>query len=113
MTRMRRGISAIVATGLVMAAAGCGSGEDRAGQGSSAAKGGVVKVATDATFPPFEYVGADNRTMEGFDIDLGNALAKQLGAQVQFSQLSFDGLIPALRGGRFDLIMAAMADLPA
>jgi polar amino acid transport system substrate-binding protein len=109
---MRRCISAIVAAGLVMAAAGCGSDADP-GAGGSAAKAGVLKVATDATFPPFEYVGADNRTMEGFDIDLGKALGKQLGAQVQFSQLSFDGLIPALRGGRFDLIMAAMADLPA
>jgi len=113
MRRTGRYISTIVTAGLLMAAAGCGSDDDKSEQGGSASKGGVVKVATDATFPPFEYVGADNRTMEGFDIDLGKALGKQLGAQVQFSQLSFDGLIPALRGGRFDLIMAAMADLPA
>ena len=96
---------------LAAAAAGCGSGGDKAA--SSAAKSaGVVRVATDATFPPFEYMGADNQSMQGFDIDLGNELGKRLGSRVQFAQLSFDGLIPALRGGRYDLIMAGMADLP-
>lgn len=116
MRRTLAPITAIVATALLLGATGCGSDDSSSaspGAASSGSKDGeVLKISTDATFPPFEYLGADNTTMQGFDIDLGNALGKKLGRPVEFAQLSFDGLIPALRGGRFDLIMAAMADLP-
>jgi polar amino acid transport system substrate-binding protein len=113
---MRRTITRLAAVAgalSLLGVAACGS--DSTGTDQKAGASGsqsVLKVATDATFPPFEYLGADNRSMQGFDIDLGNALGEKLGTRVQFAQLSFDGLIPALRGGRFDLIMAGMADLP-
>jgi polar amino acid transport system substrate-binding protein len=110
---MRRTITAIIAAGLLLGAAGCGSSDSSGGPSGAASSGSkALKISTDATFPPFEYLGADNKTMQGFDIDLGKALGEKLGRPVEFTQLSFDGLIPALRGGRFDLIMAGMADLP-
>jgi polar amino acid transport system substrate-binding protein len=124
--RHRARIVATAAVGLSLAvgAAACGGSSTNAGGGSSAAadpalarqlpadirSGGVVKVGTDATFPPFESMGADGRTVEGFDADLAKALGAKLGVDFQFNQLSFDGLIPALKGDRFNLIMAGMAD---
>lgn len=62
---------------------------------------GVIRVATDATFPPLEFVKDGKRT--GFDIDLIEALAKTMGKQVQWVDIDFKGLIPGLLANRFDV----------
>jgi polar amino acid transport system substrate-binding protein len=116
--------AAVLSTALALTAAACGgtsqSQDTAAGTNADPAiakqlppdirKAGVIKVGTDATFPPFESMGTDGRTVEGFDADLAKALGAKLGVEFQFNQLSFDGLIPALKGDRFNLIMAGMAD---
>lgn len=65
------------------------------------AAGNVIRVATDATFPPLEFVQNGQRT--GFDIDLIEALAKSMGKQVQWVDIDFKGLIPGLLANRFDV----------
>ncbi len=66
-----------------------------------------IKFATEATYAPFEYVDANNQ-IQGFDIDLANALCKQLDAKCTFSNQSFDSLIPALKFKRYDAAISAM-----
>lgn len=61
----------------------------------------VIRVATDATFPPLEFVKDGQRT--GFDIDLINAIAKTLGKKVEWVDIDFKGLIPGLIAHRFDV----------
>ena len=61
----------------------------------------LLKVATDPTFIPFEIQKA-NGDLEGFDIDLMNAIAKVAGFAVQFENLPFDGMISALIAKRVD-----------
>jgi polar amino acid transport system substrate-binding protein len=70
---------------------------------------GTLKVATDASYAPNEFFGTDNKTIQGMDIDLGNAIAADLGLKFQFSNVSFDSIIPSL-GNRFDLGMSSFTD---
>lgn len=97
--------------------AGCGGGNAPApAAGKAEAPKGVVDkikqtkvftVGTDATFKPFEFK-VDGK-YSGFDIELIEAVAKQLGAdKVEYVDTEFKGLIPGLLAKKFDLIVSAM-----
>lgn len=70
---------------------------------------GTLKVATDASYAPNEFFGSDNKTIQGMDVDLGNAIAAELGLKFQFTNVSFDSIIPSL-GNRFDLGISSFTD---
>jgi polar amino acid transport system substrate-binding protein len=74
---------------------------------------GVVKIGTEALYPPFESFAEDNKTIVGLDPDLAVALGQVLGVTVEMTHTAFDGLLTALDGGRFDLVMAAITDTKA
>jgi len=71
---------------------------------------GVLTVGTYAPEPPMRYLGSDGK-MTGFDADLISAVAKNLGLSTKFVNMDWDGLLPALKAKRFDVIAAAMGDL--
>ena len=48
----------------------------------------------------------------GFDIDLGRALARELGVEPVFVNASFDGIFPALQNGSFDVVVSAVTITP-
>lgn len=64
-------------------------------------------IGTDATYPPFEFKD-ESGSFSGVSIDMGTALAQQLGRPVEFQNIAFDGLIPALQSGSIDLIISSM-----
>lgn len=70
------------------------------------ANGEVIRVGTDATFPPMEFVKDGKRT--GFDVELIEALAKAMGKKVQWIDIDFKGLIPGLVSNRFDIAASAI-----
>ena len=67
---------------------------------------GIIKVGTSADFPPFEYM--ENDKMLGFDIDLMNYIAARIGYGVEFVNMSFDKLIPAVISGEVDCAISAI-----
>ena len=67
----------------------------------------VLVMGTNATFKPFEY--KESGQVVGFDVDLAREIAKELGAELKIEDMSFDGLLPALEGGRIDLAVAGMS----
>jgi len=71
---------------------------------------GTVRVASGVSFPPMEFFAADNKTVEGFDADLGKALGEALGVNFEFSNVNFDGIIGGLEAGRYDLAITSMLD---
>ncbi|SLM62963.1 MULTISPECIES: arginine ABC transporter substrate-binding protein [Dickeya] len=77
--------------------------------GSQAAD--TLRFAASATYPPFESLDANNQ-MVGFDIDLANALCKQLQTTCSFTNQAFDSLIPALKFRRYDAIISGMDITP-
>jgi polar amino acid transport system substrate-binding protein len=66
----------------------------------------VLRVATDATFPPFEYM--ENGKRVGFDVELIEAIGKVLGRPVEWTDIDFKGLIPGLLAKRFDVAASAI-----
>jgi len=71
------------------------------------ASNGTLTVATEPAFPPFEFQ-ADNGELQGFDIDLMNAIGETAGLEIQFESLPFDGIIPALQAGTVDAAISGM-----
>ena len=71
---------------------------------------GVVRVASGVSFPPMEYFDTDNKTVLGFDADLGKALGEVLGVEFEFQNTNFDGIIGGLNAGRYDLSLTSMID---
>nr|WP_260430305.1 MULTISPECIES: ABC transporter substrate-binding protein [unclassified Burkholderia] len=67
----------------------------------------TIRFGVEAAYPPFESKATSGQ-LQGFDIDLGNALCAQLKAKCVWVENAFDGLIPALQARKFDAIDSAM-----
>lgn len=82
-----------------------------AGISVSASAAETIRFAMEASYPPFESIGADNK-IQGFDIDLANALCKEIQADCSFTNQAFDSLIPSLKFKRFDAVISGMDITP-
>lgn len=69
--------------------------------------GKKVKLGTNAAFPPFEYV--NGKDIVGFDITMGQYIAKDFNAELEVIDMAFDSLIPGLASGIIDFIAAGMS----
>lgn len=66
-----------------------------------------VRVATDATYPPFEAVDDKTKALVGFDIDLMNAIAQKANFDVEFVNINFDALLAGMGTCQYDLAVSA------
>ncbi|MEG4306003.1 ABC transporter permease subunit [Microcoleus sp. D3_18a_C4] len=71
-------------------------------------QGKPLRVATEPTFPPFEFQATDGSGFQGFDIDIMKAIGEQIGVKVEFEGLPFDGIIPALQAGTIDAAISGI-----
>ena len=60
-------------------------------------------VGTEGTYSPFSYHGADNK-LTGFDVEIAEAVGKELGVKTQFVETKWDAIIAGLDAKRFDVI---------
>ena len=105
------GTSAISPTSTPTASGAPGGGSDPASLVPPEIKSaGVIRAATDATYPPNEFVGTDGKTLIGFDIELANAVASKLGVKIQFANAKFDSIITGITAGRYDLAFSSFTD---
>ncbi len=74
---------------------------------------GKVVIATMPNYPPITFKDPATNTLQGFDIELGQALAKEMGVAVEWQEIAFAQMLPSLQTGRVDLVMAGMSDLPS
>lgn len=100
---MFKNLKKIILTGIILTLsisflAGCTSDKK--------ADTNVIKFGAEMTYPPFEF--ADGDTYKGFDVDLGHAIAEEIGMKAEFSSLGFDALIPALKSNQIDAIISGM-----
>lgn len=86
----------------VIAASGCTSTKSK-----KLIEEGYLTIGTEAQYPPFEIRKADD-SFYGFDIALGEALAKELGLKPKFVDTDFASIIASLNAGKFDVAMSAM-----
>lgn len=96
LNKFKLGLTAI-GLASVLSLTGCGKKEE------------VLVVGTNASFPPFEYVGgANGDEVIGFDIDIAKQIAKDSGKTLKIENMKFDSLITALNSGKIDFIASGM-----
>lgn len=71
---------------------------------------GALEMGTSAAYPPFEYV-VDGKLV-GFDIDLGNELARRMKLKPAWQEVDFKGIIAALKSRRVDILVTALTKTP-
>ncbi|MBK0417907.1 ABC transporter substrate-binding protein [Leucobacter sp. CSA1] len=83
--------------------------EDEA-SGSSTAKADKLIFGVSNGYPPMEYTDPETKEFTGFDVDLGNAIAEELGKEAVWEEMEFDQLINSLKTSRVDATMSGMSD---
>ena len=72
----------------------------------------VLRVGTEPTFAPFEFLDTKTKEFAGFDIDLIRAVADKAGYDVQILNMGFDALLPALMTDTIDVVASGMSITP-
>ena len=78
-----------------------------ASSAAPAADGKEYKVAMNAQFPPFESMNSSGQ-IEGFDVDVMNAIAKEEGFKVTYHQQAWDGIFASLKAGDNDILISGI-----
>ena len=64
---------------------------------------GTIKIGTDSSYAPNEFLDTDGKTVIGFDVDLFNAVAAKLGLKTQWESAVFDAIIPGIQSGKYEM----------
>ena len=116
---MKKFLAMMMALAMVLALAACGNNGEASvsGSGSGDVSGEVVAdfttanegkltMATNAAFPPYEYV--EGGEIVGIDAEIAGAIAEKLGLELQIDDMEFDSIIEAVKGGKADIGLAGM-----
>ncbi len=68
----------------------------------------VVRIAMDATYPPFESLDPSGQIV-GFDKDIADALCAKMNVKCEFTNQAWDGIIPGLLANKYDAILSSMS----
>jgi len=101
-------ISLLLVASIVFSLAGVSVAQGNDNSWSKVRKTGVLTVGFCASYPPFESRKGIN-SYEGFDVDLAKEMAKKLGVKVKFVDAEWQGLIPGLYKGDYDVLITCMA----
>jgi len=120
------GLLAVAATSIMVAGCGGSSGGSSAGSTPSAATSadagiaaqvpaalkakGILTAATDPSYAPNEFTDTDGKTIIGMDVDLIRALGAEMGLKVTATKAEFNGIIPGLAAGKYDLGISSFTD---
>jgi len=102
-------ITAIILAALMVCAlfAGCGSS---ASNGLKTVEEGKLIMATNAAFPPYEFI--EGNEIVGIDAEIAGAIAEKLGLELQIDDMEFDSIVESVKGGKADLGLAGMTVTP-
>ena len=117
----------MLALAALLALAGCSNGQNEtnetassdttktseAADNNSAASDddNVLRIGTEGAYAPFNYTNADG-TLGGFDVEIANAICDDLQMTCEIIAQDWDGIIPGLKAGKYDAIVAAMSVTP-
>lgn len=74
---------------------------------------GKLTVACDTSFPPFEFKDPATGKHTGFDVELWEAIAKEIGAEYDLQPMDFNGIIPGLQSNQIDVGIAGITIKPS
>jgi polar amino acid transport system substrate-binding protein len=120
--RIKLGVAAASVAALALSACGSSSLSGEPGGGGSAPSvsvsqnvdlasklpesiknAGVIKIGVDASYAPSEFLAADGKTVEGFDVDLFNQVAAKFGVKTQWNPADFGSIINGVNGKKYDM----------
>lgn len=98
---MKKYLALLLAAIMALSLAACAS-TSKAEETASA----KLTMATEATFPPYEYYDGD--AIVGIDVEVAQAIAEKLGMELEVTDIAFDSIIPGIQTGKYDMGMAGM-----
>ena len=99
--KYRRIVNIFVVLASAALIVGCSSDDD------------TIVMGTNATFPPFEYIGGESGDeVVGFDVEIAKEIAKDLGKELRIEDMEFDTLLTALNANKVDFVIAGMTITP-
>lgn len=125
--KMKKGLMGVVSLAAIVLLGACGNAGakktnttstskatkkvDVANQWATIQKAGVIKVGTSADFAPFEFHTMVNGkdTIVGSDIDMMNAIGKELGVKVEYVDMDFNAVLAALEQGQVDVAVSGIS----
>lgn len=121
----RRLSTSLLAMAAVLTLTGCSNGQESVNESvnenaaattddattKTAAPDDVLRIGTEGAYAPFNYTNADG-TLGGFDVDLANAICEDMQVTCEITAQDWDGIIPGLKAGKYDAIVAAMSVTP-
>ena len=103
-------LAVCLAAGMALSLASCGSASSKSQSQKSAVdsikKSGTLTMCNNAEFAPFEY--KEGNKIQGIDIEISKAVAKDLGVKLKVNDIAFDSLIPSLQAGKADMAAAGI-----
>lgn len=109
----------LVATLAFMSLVGCSNSQDSnntastepADTAAAETASEILRIGTEGAYAPFNYTNADG-SLGGFDIEIANALCADMQVTCEIIAQDWDGIIPGLKAGKYDAIVAAMSITP-
>lgn len=119
--RIKLGVAAASVAALALSACGSSSLSGEPGGGSapsvsvsenvdlasklpeSIKSAGVIKIGTDPTYAPNEFLAGDGKTVQGFDVDLFNQVAAKFGVKTEWEPSKFGSIITGVNGKKYDM----------
>ena len=68
----------------------------------------ALRIATEGAYPPFNFVD-ESGEVQGFDVEVAKALCAEMEAECEIVTQAWDGIIPGLKAGKYDAIVASMS----
>ena len=128
--RMKLGVIATSVAALALSA--CGSSSLSGGAGASTAPSvsvsqnvdlsaklpesiksdGVINIGVDSSYAPSEFLAADGKTVQGFDVDVFNAVAAKFGVKTEWHTADFGSIINGVNGKKYDMGISSFSITP-
>lgn len=100
MKSLKKILALALAVLFVLGLAACGKSD------SLTVEEGKLIMATNATFPPYEY--KEGKDIVGIDAEIAGLIADKLGLELEIADIEFDSIIPGVQKGKYDMGMAGM-----